>query len=327
MKLFLFIFVLIPLLLLAAIFYAKSPNQIKESVSAFRPAPKPLNIVTPKKLRIVSYNIGYASDKANNKPASLTRERVEKNLNAIIIALKKIDADIIVLQEVDFDSNRTHNINQLDYLRSKLAYIYGSHTITWNHRYVPWPYWPPTTHFGKMLSGQAILSKYPLYPQKSFTFSKPSSKPFWYNWFYLERILDHVKIDLGKFQVQLFHTHLEAYDQKTRISQARTISEHVEQAENSDVIIAGDLNSASFFIPSAKRAAPGTEALRRLISDANLQRAEGNKAFYSHSSWDPWNKIDHILFKGPHLKFVQAGNMPVEASDHLPIWAEFEIVQ
>ena len=43
-----------------------------------------------------------------------------------------------------------------------LGLTHGAIAISWDKNYVPFPYWPPTAQFGKILSGQSIISRSPI---------------------------------------------------------------------------------------------------------------------------------------------------------------------
>src|SRR4029434_2931140 len=178
-----------------------------------------------KSLKIVTYNIGYASGEKNNRPLTLTREEVLENLRAMTQVLKELKPDLLLLQEVDFQSARTFGIDQMDFISRALCFHYGAYVVTWNKRYLPWPYWPPRAQFGRMVSGQAVLSRFPIEKQELFQFPKPSSNPFWYNWFYLNRIVQKLIVKWGDDTFAVFNVHLEAFDSKTRLDQAEKLGQ------------------------------------------------------------------------------------------------------
>src|SRR5215467_8179763 len=194
-----------PALMVALIFWAKapavSPKELPpwgivriqgvpgEEGSSIRPSSQ--------ELRIVTYNIGYASGVKNNTSQTLTRSEVEENLKAMAKALRELHPDLVCLQEVDFDAARTFRINEMETLARELQMPYAAYVLTWNKNYLPWPYWPPKGQFGRIVSGQAVLSRFPIEKQELLRFPKPPSNPFWYNWFYLNRIVQKVVLKNG----------------------------------------------------------------------------------------------------------------------------------
>lgn len=138
--------------------------------------------------RIMSYNIGYMSGMTNNEPVRPERTLYESNLASGLRFLDAIDADIIAFQEIDYGSQRSYEIDQEKEIADKLHYPYVARAVNWDKKYVPFPYWPISVHFGKVLSGQSVLSKFPILQQSVDTLSKVASAPFYYNAYYLERL-------------------------------------------------------------------------------------------------------------------------------------------
>jgi len=278
-------------------------------------------------LKLVTYNIGYASGEKNNLPVRLSEQEVRANLDEIAKQVKKLDADIVCLQEVDLDSDRTHRINQFEYLAKAIGMPYGAYALTWNKRYLPWPYWPPSIQYGRMVSGQAILSRYPIDHQVVLEFSKPSENPFWYNWFYLDRVAQKASIRVGYEPITIWNVHLEAFKPRTRESQASLLAEWVRLESNPYKVVMGDFNSPSQLkqglSPEEKSGLEdGGQALQKFQASAELQNAEAHAEFFSMPSWKPYKKIDHILYKPDAWVELAAGNVEnIKASDHLPVWS------
>ncbi len=287
----------------------------------FRPSPY------PNFLKAVTYNIGYASGEKNNLPVKWSEAEIKVNLDRIAEELRKLNPDIIGLQEVDFDSSRTHRINQFEYLAKALQMPYGAYAITWNKRYLPWPYWPPSIQYGRMVSGQAILSRYPIEHQMVLEFSKPAENPFWYNWFYLDRVAEKVRIRVGYQVIYVWNVHLEAFKAATRLNQISLLAEWVQLEANPYKWVLGDFNSISHVkenLPESlkKNLEDKGEAIEKFQQSTHLKNAEANSGFLSMPSWDPIKKIDHIFYNPEGWVELASGNVAgVNASDHLPVWS------
>lgn len=97
----------------------------REEVAIHYPALSPLPESTiPDSIKIMTWNIGYAGLGENmtffmdgGKDIRDTRERTEENLHHIIETIKGENPDILLLQEVDIDSHRTYNIDQVEILQ------------------------------------------------------------------------------------------------------------------------------------------------------------------------------------------------------------------
>lgn len=331
------------------IYFAKQPLDLKNLSSAVPLSQagvrelkdfQPKSIKTGDHLRVVSYNIGYASEVKNNQALALSRDEVDANLAQIASALDRLNADVVALQEVDFYANRSFNIDQLAYLQSALRMPYASFAITWNNRYVAWPYWPIATHFKHIVSGEAVLSRFPILSHELMIFEKPKANPFWYNWFYLDRIVERITLDIGNGRkAMVWNAHLEAFQKETRLDQAKRLGDDVSQyAGDSQLafrLVLGDMNSPSHIKKELSREEAEEledhgEALNLVLARTKFENAElpfGPDALVlSMPSQSPIKKIDHILFDKNTLRFVDGSvETDILASDHLPVWADFRL--
>lgn len=286
--------------------------------------------VPPDRLRLVTYNIGYASGFMNNLGPIVKREEHDRYLEQIVATLRALRPDIVGLQEMDFFARRSFDVNQLEYIAARLGLPYVAHVVTWNLNYLPWPYWPPQLHYGRIVSGQAVLSRYPIVKHRVHTFPKPSEQPFWKQWFYLDRVVQQATIQIGAQPLIVWHTHLEAFEEGTRVQQAEQLGAMVAAANTPWQFVLGDLNSVSQWRPDVdlaqrERQHNSRAALDRLVERGGLRNAEPHESMLTYPSWDAIRKLDHIL-STPSLPLRDAGVVTgVLASDHLPVWAEYAI--
>ena len=73
--------------------------------------------------------------------------------------------------------------------------------------------------FGKVISGQSVVSKYPLKDHKRIVLERVANEPFYRGVFYLERLAQVVKVVLNGKEVVLINIHLEAFDKEARVKQ------------------------------------------------------------------------------------------------------------
>lgn len=253
----------------------------------------------PDRLTVVTYNMGFASADKNNKPVKLVEEEIRANLDAMVAELQKLKPDLIFLQEVDFNAARTFGIDQMRYLVEGLEMPFAAYVITWNRRYLPWPFWPPSVHYGRMLSGQAVLSRFPIQGQSAIRFEKPASNPFWYNWFYLDRIAQRVSLTVGDDTWNVWNLHLEAFDPSAREQQFKQVIQAIRK-DTRAVIAAGDYNEQK----------------------ADVLQDFGQKIGFSSYG----HYLDYIFF-ADGLDVVEKGYQDIEASDHWPVWARFKVTE
>lgn len=310
----------------------EAPGQLLDN-PAGAPPPAPGDITT---LTAVTFNIGYARGPAGDDSGPWTAEHIRLHLDAIAQQLMAAEADVVLMQEVDLGAARTHDIDEARYLLAKLGWRHGSCVTTWEKNYVPFPYWPPSRHYGRMKSGQCVLSRHPIESTTRHRLPQPESNPFWRNAFYLHRAIDHATLRIGKDLYDVFNVHLEAFDADNRMQQARLLVELVARtARSGRVIVAGDFNTLP--VAAAQRkgfldepaadfsgdtthdiVAQGLPSLREVLPDASVFTFPADK---------PTRRLDYI-WHGAGLVLESARVLsapPGPWSDHLPVWARWRL--
>jgi endonuclease/exonuclease/phosphatase family metal-dependent hydrolase len=340
MKMIFFILICIIFLLLSFLLWASYPWSVNESVHHSE-----INMIEtdemmdlpehPFVLKILSYNIGFLYGRGSEGPGYEYRSKdyYEKSLNTISSEIKKWDVDIVCLQEIDFESERSHFIDQAAYIAKKAGFPYVAQANSWVAHYIPFPYWPLKNHFGRMKSGGAILSRYPLSHHSVHLLSKPQSQPWWYNLFYLHRYFQQVTLSLGHKEIHLINLHLEAFDEVDRKKQLKKLI-GIINSEQID-FVAGDFNmlpqSASkkshfFNDDNYENDSSYTfmlnSGLNEVIPDDFYAKDES--LYFTYPSWKPDRRLDYIWYK-KGLKLMKAEVLPSASSDHLPLKASFQI--
>ncbi|WP_231962784.1 endonuclease/exonuclease/phosphatase family protein [Polaribacter sp. KT25b] len=269
---------------------------------------------------IVTYNIGYLSGMTNNRPIAKPKELFDDNLATVLSETKKINPDIIAFQEIDYNASRSYKVNQQEEI-AKLGFGYRAKAINWDERYLPFPYWPISMQFGKVVSGQSIISKYPLKEHKRIVLSRVADEPYYRDVFYLERLAQVVKVVLNEKEVVIINIHLEAFDKATREKQFEEILQIFnEYKDKYPTILLGDFNSS---------ATNKTAVVQNLFANNEI----GNAAFdfqnleKTFDSKDPYERIDYIFYTKNSIEYVSGKvlNSFGQSSDHLPVFMEFKL--
>jgi endonuclease/exonuclease/phosphatase family metal-dependent hydrolase len=300
-------------------FWASSPNLPEIRYNEVKASEVPVKIPNDSVHSIITYNLGYLSGMTNNLPVEKPRSLFEENMNKVIRALKQTDADIISFQEIDFNANRSFYINQHEEI-AKLGYPFSGLAINWDKKYVPFPYFPFSVHFGKVISGQSVLSKYKILEQKRIALDRNPNNPFYYDTFYLDRLAQVLKIEVRNQILVLINVHLEAYNPSTRAKQMRQIKKlYMQYYKEFPTILLGDFNSDVRF-PDA--------SIKLLL---NLPKT-GCVAFdpinsqNTFSSKVPEVRLDYIFYNEQFIKEISGKVLDQfqEASDHLPLLMKFK---
>ena len=216
-----------------------SNNKIVETTS----------VSTNESLSIVSMNTGYGgldttqdffmdggkTSGANNK------ETVSKNIDGINKILKELDADIYLLQEVDQNSSRSFNINQLTEYQNNLG-LNSSFAYNYRCNFVPIP-WPP---IGNITSGVANLSKFDINNSTRISLPVPFTWPIRIANMKRCLLVEYLPINNSDKELVLVNTHLEAYvEGDGRQQQLNEVMELLinESKKGNYVIVGGDFNA------------------------------------------------------------------------------------
>lgn len=327
---FLFKYILLPIIFLFLAFYfwgssgSLDRNQMADIINY-----KYVSIQPQDTFSIMTYNIGYLSGMTNNLPFLPDEKLHRENRKKVIQLFQQLQPDFAGFQEIDFNSSRSFNINQMDTLAKYTPYPYGAYTINWDKRYVPFPYWPPTVHFGGMLSGQAILSKYAFVNNKRLVLEKPEEAAFWYNAFYLDRLIQIVQVDLGRPLI-IMNVHLEAFYRGTREKQAQALLDTFKDyANNYPVLLIGDFNSRPFF---DRDETDPESTIQLFVDEPGIDIAipdslynSNPRIFYTYPTDTPIEKLDYIFYTSDKIRPVEAWIVREAGtiSDHLPVYMKF----
>ncbi|MBE6660741.1 MAG: hypothetical protein E7605_04985 [Ruminococcaceae bacterium] len=233
------------------------------------------------KLKIGSYNIANGS-------------LVSHNLKTIANDILELDLDIIGLQEVDYLSSRSANLDTLKVLSEMTGYkyYYFSKAISLTSYGITGDY------------GTGILSKYPITFEETTQLASGG---------YEQRVLGHVIIQVEDAEVHFFNAHLTYNTPGVRKGQMEAIEEAVYDYDY--CLLTGDFNI---------EALSEFEIIESLTGVSN----EDNPL---HSYWKeetpPWPTecLDNIMYSDEFILLDCGIQNDRKHSDHYLIWAEFEV--
>ncbi|MGK7926048.1 MAG: endonuclease/exonuclease/phosphatase family protein [Spirulina sp.] len=279
-------------------------------------------------LTVVTYNIGYLSGLTNNTAEPRNLELFENNLQTAIQALKPLKPDFIGLQEIDLDSRRSFRVNQVEELAKGLGMKNRAIAVNWDKNYVPFPYWPFSAHFGRLVSGQAVLSRYPIQENDRIVLEKVADNPFYYNAFYIDRLAQVTRIQIQEETVILINVHLEAFDRPTRQKQTQFIQQLLKKYLGQyPLLLIGDFNSPP---PSPDR---GDPTISQLLEIPEIRAAVPRDRLLSPEAKtfpadNAIAKIDYIFYSRDRWELLEwrVVTEAQQASDHLPVMAKFRLI-
>jgi len=269
---------------------------------------------------IVTYNIGYLSGMTNNRAIEKPKQLFDNNMNKVLLETKNVNPDIIAFQEIDYNASRSYNVNQETEIAA-LGFNYAARAVNWDERYLPFPYWPIKMHFGKVVSGQSIISKYPLKEHQRIVLQRVESEPFYRDAFYLERLAQVVKVVLNGQEVVLINIHLEAFDKATRVNQFEEVLAIFNKYKNDyPTILLGDFNS---------RARDKDAVIQKMFAMKGIGNAafDMNNLGNTFDTKNPFERIDYIFYTKNSIEYISGKvlNQFEQASDHLPVEMQFKL--
>jgi endonuclease/exonuclease/phosphatase family metal-dependent hydrolase len=289
-------------------------------------------------LKVVSYNIHYGIG-FDIKTIKTSKMNYLTRLNKIAHILKDIDADIVLLQEVDFQAARSFSINQGKYLANKAGYNFIAPATTLRKK----------IHLsfniiGKINHGLCILSKYPIEKNEVIVFEPNDEIPFFAKWLYDPHGAQKCSIKYQNKLINVINLHLEPWSQQLRENQIKLIKNNWLTHTNIPTIIGGDFNALS---PTAKKEglymkdAPWfidrtkwnikNDITIPILTHAGFKESDPTILSFkiknfTYPSNNPKEKIDFI-FAGNKTRIIKGFvfNNAKIASDHLPIVALIKI--
>jgi len=301
------------------------------------PAPPPARAVT-----VATWNIAWGQGQGSELSGSAPMRTPAERANALArmgawLAREKID--IALLQEVDLGAARSENLDQATILGEQAGMMWAAAAPSWDLPYLPYP---KGRHAGRLRSGGAILSRFPIRSAWIETMPKPIAKPAWYRAFAPARYLLQAEIDLGEGRIiQAATAHLEAFDAPNRRLQAGIVSSRLSALlEKPYLVFGGDLNT----VPPGAKIAHGypdepdadhrhdptyriihdTAGLTAVIPPETIGRDPD--AYHTFPAHQPCRMLDHMFIgPGARVAYARVGIEAGDASDHLPVMARLAL--
>lgn len=166
------------------------------------------------------------------------------NLQRVVAVIKKINPDVILLQEVDRPSARTHYLDQVKLLLAALpkSYQQAVYASSMKSKYLP-----VTAMKGKIDFGLVIISKYKINQALRYALGQPSNLNFLQKQFADKRAVLSVMLPIkngGDLQIMTTQFYAFAKGDPIVTSSVALVQHLLEQAKNANrpAIIGGDFN-------------------------------------------------------------------------------------
>lgn len=202
-------------------------------------------------LKVMTYNIKFGAGREDmffdcyGKVENIPKTTILQDMKALVSYINRVNPDILFVQELDINSTRTGDVDQLSYILNHSDLNYAVFASQWKAS------WVPTHNLGHINSGTAIFSKVPLGKSKRIALKLFDSQDPITRYFYLKRNLLVSSIMFEGKKINLIATHLSAYAKDdTKAKQLKTFLATAKGFKDSPLIFGGDLNSLA---PSTKK--------------------------------------------------------------------------
>lgn len=259
-------------------------------------------------LRVVCYNIAHGRGLAQDNWSGGTPDERIQRLTEITELLKSLDADVVVLNEVDFDASWSNRVNQAEFLAEASGYRYVAEQRNLDFRMF-WRTWK---------FGNAVLSRHPI------TYSEVIDFPGYSN---AETLLAGKKrglactVDVDGRAVRILAVHLSHRSEALRSRSADLLIAPTDLP----TILAGDLNSTPTGFPRSKTSVDHGNAIDKIDASGVFTRRPTDPptdpAEFTFHAEEPINVIDWIMIT-KDLAFADYRVIDSVLSDHRPIVAD-----
>ena len=238
------------------------------------------------------------------------REQRNERLRSIGELLRDINADVVVLNEVDFNSTWSYGVNQARELAIEAGYAFVAEQRNLDFQIV----------FGSWQFGNVVLSRYPI--SNASLVNYPSLRTW-------EAVLAGKKrgmlcqIDFNGQPVTVAAIHLSHRSEDLRLASAEMILARVHGVAH-PIILAGDFNSSPSDFPHSQQTSSNDNTIDMLDRANCLRRrpTEGPAdSEYTFRSNVPDRTIDWIMISND-CQFNSYRAVDSQLSDHRPVVAD-----
>lgn len=310
-------------------------------------------------LTVMTWNIKFAGGRirffwdCDGTRGNMSATEVRANLSALGEKIRQVNPDILLIQEADALAKRCAYIDNVQELLDQTDLNYAAYASQWKADYIP------SDGLGRMDSGNAILSRWPLLDAERIALPLVGEQDALTRYFYLKRNILKARIAVPGFDnLWAFNVHAEAFSKDgTKLRQIERLKAELDivDAAGGLFIAGGDLNSLPPGSPQRSSFADDCQGGRYSGDDytgeetwldelyaaytpaVGLGDYAANPDVYFTFSGDesvPWTRtLDYLFTNGSfeanatitHQDAAQGGLETLSRSDHAPVSAQWVV--
>jgi endonuclease/exonuclease/phosphatase family metal-dependent hydrolase len=259
------------------------------------------------RVRVLAYNIAHGRGLSESNWAAGDRPA---RLAEIAALLREVNADVVVLNEVDFRSAWSGHENQAAALARAAGYRFWVEQRNLDLQVGWW----------SIKSGNAVLSKHPLRDPQLIDY------PGYAGW---ESLAAGKKrglvctVEFPSGPVRLIAVHLSHRSESVRVKSAQILRD-LSTSGGVPLVLAGDFNSAPAGFAGHARTTSGENAVELLLADGGFHASASETGPATFPANAPGQTIDWILHPRT-WRVIDHRVIDTQLSDHRPVAADFEL--
>lgn len=268
-------------------------------------------------LIVATWNIAHgrgATDNNWEEGGGAKEDRAKEIAQKIV----ELDADLVILNEVDFSATWSGGFDQAIAIAKEAGYPYCLKQSNLDFGFI----------YGRWHFGNVLLSRYPL-SEPEVVYLAPLNQ--WEDWLVGCKRGYCCTVELSADDsVSIIGLHLEARGEEVRVVQALDVAVVANQKRH-PVILGGDLNTTPSWAPHSTKDTDGKNAFEVLEAATRLlyPPTEGaqwpNQDDLTYSTMEPKSVIDWVLYDPDAFRATSSEVIQTKLSDHFPVVVELEI--
>ena len=282
-------------------------NSFQERIRLFKTDAGVPAIAEDSVIELMVWNIAHGRGDSNSNWEEGGTPKAYRVME-IAAFIRKMNADVVVLNEVDFSATWSGGFDQAAAIAEAAGFPFYARQVNLDFGFV----------VGRFQFGNVILSRFPI--TQASVIDLPAFRE-WEDWLVGCKRGLMVQLDLGnKERINLAALHLESRSEVCRVKSAAALISRFENIQG-PLIVAGDLNTTPGTAPFSKETPKGVNAFDLLVESTGLQPAPLqilNKDQLTFPAANPVQAIDWVLFQPEFFDLKSHEVLPSQLSDHRP---------